>query len=89
MKLVTVFNHDELIALQSAIIVEMWDRVLGTGTGKRKFNAEFNAEEREFIKKYYKIFHKWHMGTGIPQKHEMTISGYELIRRAVKFFALY
>lgn len=93
MKMVTVFNHDELVALQSAIMVEMWDRVLGTGTGKRKFNAEFNPEEQKLIRKYYKIFYKWHMGkvggTGIPQKHQMSIKTYELMRRTVKFFALY
>lgn len=93
MKLVTVFNHEELRALQTAVIVEMWDRVMGTGSGKRKFNAEFNSEEQETIKKLYKTFYKWHFGkvggTGIPQQHAMSIQTYELTKRACNFFGMY
>lgn len=93
MKLVTVFNHEELRALQTAVIVEMWDRVLGTGSGKRKFNAEFNPEEQKTIRKLYKTFYKWHFGkvngTGIPQNHAMTIQIYELTKRACNFFGTY
>jgi len=91
MKLVTVFEYDDLVKLQSAVVVEMWDRVMSTGSGKRKFNAEFNESERELIKQYYKIFYTWHFGriggTGVPKEHRMTISTYKLMHRACHFFS--
>jgi len=93
MKLATIFEHDELKRLQSAVVVEMWDRVLGTGSGKRKFKAEFNKKERDLIRVYYKIFYKWNFGkvggTGIPQQHKMSIQTYELMKRACNFFGTY
>jgi len=87
MKLVTVFEYYDLVKLQSAVVVEMWDRVMSTGSGKRKFNAEFNESERELIKKYYKIFYTWHFETRIPKEHRMTISTYKLMQRACHFFS--
>lgn len=93
MKLVTVFEKHELEALQTAVIIEMWDKVLGTGSGKRKFNAEFNSEEQELIRKLYKTYYKWHFGnvggTGIPNQHAMSIQTYELTKRACNFFGTY
>ncbi len=93
MKIVTVFEHEELVALQSAVVVEMWRRVMTTGTGRRKFEAAFNKEERIKINGYYKTFYKWHFGkvggTGIPQRHEMSIKTYKLMQRTCHFFGTY
>jgi len=89
MKLITVFEHKELMALQTAIIVECWKHK-SYGAGKRKFAKEFTPEEQETIQGLYKTFCKWHLGwrgTGIPQNHAMTIANYNLTKRAVHFFA--
>ena len=91
MKLVTVFNREELTALQTPIIIEMWSKVMTTGSGKRKLNNEFTPDEIESIRRLYNTFHSWHFkkvgGTGIPANHAMTIKDYELTKRAVHFFA--
>ena len=89
MKLVTVFEKPELEKLQSAVVVERWDHILGTGTGKRKFKAEFNSKERELIEVYYKIFYRWYRQTGIPNNHKMSIQTYNLMKRACNFFGTY
>lgn len=90
MKLVTVFNQNELTALQTPIIIECWRKVMDTGSGKRKLTKTFTPDEIESIKRLYKTFHKWHFGvggTGIPANHAMTIADYQLTQRAVHFFA--
>ena len=93
MKLVTIFEYPELKALQSAVLVEMYNRVISTGTGKRKFNESFTESEQEQIKRFYKLFYGWHFlrigGTGIPKTHQMTIVTYELMKRAINFFGTY
>ena len=90
MKLVTVFEYAELKALQSGVMIEMWNHVMSTGSGKRKFNAAFTEKEQTIIKEYYIIFYTWHVkkreGTGIPKTHQMKISTYQLMERAIKFF---
>ena len=87
-----IFEHDDLIKLQTPIIVEMWDRVMNTGSGKRKLNNEFTPEEINRIRQLYKVFYIWHFkkfgGTGIPKEcHSMTIADYQLTERTVHFFA--
>jgi hypothetical protein len=93
MKLITVFEHEELVALQSAVVVEMWRKVMGTGVGRRKYEAEFTQDERLRIEEYYKIFYKWHFakvgGTGIPQTHIMSIKTYKFMQRVCHFFGTY
>ena len=86
MKIFTAFEHHELSKLQTSVIVEMWDKVMGSGSGKRKYIAEFNEQERRLISRYYKIFYRWHLVTGIPQLHKMRISTYELMKKACNFF---
>lgn len=87
MKIFTAFEHNELEALQTAIIVEMWGKVLSGGRGKREFKAQFTDQEQALIRRYYQVFYKWHLKTGIPQLHRMKVSTYELMKRAVAFFA--
>lgn len=93
MKLVTIFEYDDLVKLQTQVIVEMWDNVVSTGSGKRKLRAEFTEEELRKIQGFYKLVYRWHYqkfeGTGIPQKHQMTIEDYNLLQRACNFFGTY
>lgn len=89
MRLITVFEYDDLKRLQPGILVEMWDRILSTGMGKRNFYHEFTESERATIKEYYKIFYRWHLVTGIPQEYRMKISTYQLMERACNFFGNY
>ena len=86
MKLITVFEKEELKALQSGVVVEMWDRIIGTGSGKRKFCAAFTEKERAKIRLYYIVFYRWHMQTGVPEQHSMSIDTYNLMKRACNFF---
>ena len=91
-RLAIVFNRDDLTKLQTPIIVEMWDRVMNTGSGKRKLNKEFTSDEINRIKKLYKLFYTWHFqkvgGSGTPNEcHSMTLEDYHLTQRAVHFFA--
>jgi hypothetical protein len=92
MRMAIIFNHDDLNKLQTPIIIEMWDRVMSTGSGKRKLTETFTPDEINRIKRLYKLFYKWHFskvgGTGIPDEcHSMTIEDYQLTKRAVHFFA--
>lgn len=89
MKIITAYEKHELEQLQPGVMVEMWRRVLTTGSGKRKFAAEFTEQERALIFEYYKTFARWHLKTGIPQLHQMKISTYHLMQRACNFFGTY
>ena len=92
MKLVTVFEYDELNRLQSGVVVEGWRSVMSTGSGKRKFAAEFTEEEQDQCRHLWKIFTKWYSGvggTGVPQKHAMSLETYELAKRLCNFFGMY
>ena len=62
MKLVTALelNQQELNDLQCPIIVEMWDRVVGSGCGgreRRAYHKEFTEKERKLISYYHKLFY--------------------------------
>jgi hypothetical protein len=92
MRMAIIFEHDDIVKLQTPIIIEMWDRVMNTGSGKRKLTEAFTPDEINRIKQLYKIFYTWHFkkfgGTGIPKEcHSMTIADYQLTERAVHFFA--
>jgi len=86
MKLITVFEHDELRALQPSILIESWRNVMQCGSKRRKYYESFNEKEREIIQQQYKVFGNWHFKTGIPQKHAMPIHIYQLMNRATNFF---
>lgn len=87
MKIVTVFECGELEALQPFILVECWKRVKQSGSIQRKYQLEFNEKERKVIETYYKIFSKWYLSSGIPKNHAMSIDTYQLMQRAIAFFA--
>ncbi len=87
MKVYTYFEHKDLEALQSSIIVERWDKVHTTGTGKRSFKAKFTEQEQKLIRSYYNTIYTWNYRTGLPQEHKMKVSTYKLLQKAVAFFA--
>jgi len=87
MKLVTVFERPELVALQTAIVVECWEHK-NSGRVKRAWLKEFTEEERAKASKLHKTFYQWHLVKGIPFEHRMTIGTYEFIKRLVNFFAM-
>ena len=84
-------NHDELVALQTAIVVEGWNHK-SYGKGKRKWLAEFNERERREAKLYYNLFYGWHFRRGVPQSCTLKSGisdGYatlKFIKRLVSFF---
>ena len=87
MKLVTVFEREDLLKLQPGIIIEMWRNVMQSGSKKRKYKEEFTVSERGHITRQYKIYQTWYYQTGIPDTHKMPIHIYQLMQRAVHFFA--
>ena len=86
MRLATVFNHEELVALQTGVIVEMFPRVTA-GSARRKFQAEFTEAEQERAKGIYRMSHNWHLRSGIPQELQMPFEKYEFIKRLADFCA--
>lgn len=86
-KLQTVFEYKELDALQYPIIVQCWDKCMGSMKFKRNYNKEFTEQERALIRSYHKIFYDWAMRRGTPQEHVMKYATYTLMQRAVEFFA--
>ena len=89
-RLILEFNHEELNQLQFPVMVEMWDRVMGNGINNRKmcaYRKQFNEQERQLIRRYYNIFYGWYLRTGTPQHHRMKPTTYQLLERAIQFFA--
>lgn len=90
MKLEPVFEGPEITRyLCPMVVVEMWKRVMSTGTGKRKFQKAFTAEEQIVIRETHKIYIRWCLGvsgTGIPSRHAMKISTFQLMHRSARFF---
>lgn len=69
------------------VIVECWDRVKGSVSCKRRYCAEFTAEERKTIARYHGKFYTWHLRTGTPQRVIIQLDTLALLQRAVSFFA--
>ena len=90
MKLVTVFEKPEIQKfLYPYLVVENWRNVMTTGKGKREFATVFSIDEQEIIQKVYKTYCHWCLGrygTGIPDKHTMTIKTFNLLSRVAIFF---
>jgi hypothetical protein len=91
MRLVLELNSEELIALNTSIIVEMWEHVGGAkacGITKQKYLASFNEKQRKTLSAYYPRFYDWHLRRGVPQRSVFRkIETIDLIKRAVSFFA--
>ena len=84
------FNSDEVASLQTSIVVECKERVLGTGCGKRSFKEAFTDTERRRFPWFYKKFYSWYLVKGIPVSGVvMSGADWELCKRYVNFFASY
>ena len=88
-KLQLIFEHDELVSLQTGIIIEVWDKVMSTGRGKRELKTTFNEEEIKKLRRYYNLFYGWNFRAGHPMKGYTfdEPSDYELTQKFVAFFA--
>lgn len=91
MELVFQFNQHDLNKLNFPIIVENWDRIATNQAGgrqRRAYLSKFDKKEREILQRYYRIFYRWYLVTGTPQRFifrkQKTIL---LIQKAVNFFA--
>lgn len=69
------------------VIVEAWDRLKGSGSKRRRYQAEFTEAERKLISSYYRKFYRWYLVTGTPDKVMLSLDTLNLLQRAVNFFA--
>jgi hypothetical protein len=82
-----LWSGAELREMGYPILVERWDYVLKTGKGMREYRRLFDEPERKTISRYHTIFREWYLNGGTPGEHEMTLRTYNLLVRAIKFFA--
>jgi hypothetical protein len=85
MKIMVGFERKELNQMGYPVMVEMWDKVMTSGRGKRRYKEEFT--ERDLIRRYYNLFYGWYLRTGTPDMHIMKLKTYDLLNRAIGFFA--
>jgi hypothetical protein len=80
-------SRDEINELQYPVVVEMWEKVKGSLSKKRKYHEAFTYREREKISVYYKKFYDWHLRVGTPEATSMHPETLTLLKRAIDFFA--
>lgn len=82
------FSPEEINSLQTPIVVENYDRVYNTGSGRRKFRKVFTETERRRFPYFYKKFYNWYLVHGVPHTgHVMSLADWDLCQRFVHFFA--
>ena len=86
MKVQVELNKNEIKQLQFPVLVETYERVKGSMSKRRKYNEQFTEQERTTIARYYKLFYKWHLVSGIPENVVMYPKTLELLKRAINFF---
>lgn len=86
MKMMLQLNREELNALQYPVVVEMWDKVKGSMSKRRKYNEAFTEKERNTIRRYKGLFHNWFLVKGTPEKAVMNIETLTLLKRVIDFF---
>ena len=83
-------NHDEIAAMQTPIVVEMWDHFGGRNAGgrqRRAYLAEFDEKERKRSGELYRRFYRWYLVSGIPQQVVMSVNTINFVERLVQFAA--
>lgn len=73
-------------ACQYPVIVENWDKRLH-GSKRRKYHAAFTEKERATIARWQTKFSDWYLRSGTPTRVMMKLETFDLLRRAVHFFA--
>ncbi len=86
MKVMLQLNTEEINELCYPVVVEMWDKVMGAGSKRRKYHNTFNEQERDTIRRYYKKFYKWYLVTGAPKETTMKPETLILLQRVCNFF---
>ncbi len=86
-KIMLSFSREELNRMQYPVLVEMWDEIKGSYSRRRKYCLEFTKTERKTISIYYTIFYQWYLVKGTPENHTMKTKTYNLLNRAIEFFA--
>lgn len=82
------FSGDEFSKIVCyPVIVEAWDKVMGSGQAKRNYLHTFNEAERKKISRYHRQFHRWHLVSGTPRRVMLKLATLQLLTRAVNFFA--
>ena len=91
MKLGIILNRDELSVLGIQVIIENWDKCsarYGSGSKRRKYQAEFSDRERRVLASFHATFWKWTQVVGFPNDYMFRkMETIYLIRRAAVFFA--
>ena len=81
-----VLDRDELNSMGYPVVVEMWDKVMGSMSRRRKYQETFTESERVTIAKYHRIFYNWHLIKGTPESAAFSGDVYELLQKACNFF---
>jgi hypothetical protein len=79
-------DREELNGMGFPVVVEQWDRVMGSGSKRRKYLNEFTEKQRKTIKRYYNTFYRWYLVEGTPEKHRMYPETLILLRNVCYFF---
>lgn len=88
-ELTYLLDREDLNELQYSVVVTSYERILGTGSGKRKFKDEFSTEnERRRVRELYKLFYNWYLVKGVPESYWVTLERYNFMIRVVNFFGI-
>jgi hypothetical protein len=80
-------GRDELANLGFPVMVENWEK-RKSGRVKRAWLREFNESERRYLSAMYQLFYRWYLVTGTPGHFTFReMAHFELVRRAINFFA--
>lgn len=86
-KIRVCFNREELEKLDVGVMVESWDHRKSGVRNRRAYNEQFTQKEQRTLDRYYAIFYRWHLVTGIPDAATMDAQTYIFLRKAVAYFA--
>ena len=85
-RLTMVFSREELVQLNTQVVVEGWDKRL-YGSVRRAWLTEFPLQsERQKIANLYKRWYDWYLVKGTPAEHVMNPATLNLTERVVNFF---
>jgi hypothetical protein len=87
-RLVLQIGREDLLKMGYPVMVECWERVMGSGSRRRRYHEMFTEAERRLIGRYHTVFRRWHLQTGTPAHHVMRLTTHALLVRAISFFAM-
>lgn len=83
------FSHDEVNEkIPYALICDVrYGHTWNNGKIQREFEQKFTAEEREEAEKIFRLAHKWHITSGVPNQVVMPVKTFMLWLRLAEFCA--